>query len=125
MDDAICRSLGCGVIAMPTQFPTPSQPTARRSVGLLMYIAHRSTEDRIFADLADTGYCDITIAQGRVAQHIGPYGTRLTELAEQAQVTKQTADSWSTSSNALVTSASPTRATAEPAWSNWTPTHER
>ncbi|GAA5072178.1 MarR family winged helix-turn-helix transcriptional regulator [Nocardia iowensis] len=61
------------------------------NVGLLMYIAHRSMEERIFAELGAAGFDDITVAQGRVAQRIGPDGTRLTELAEQAQITKQTA----------------------------------
>ncbi|MEV6338268.1 MarR family transcriptional regulator [Nocardia vinacea] len=61
------------------------------NVGLLMFIAHRSMEDRIFADLAESGYDDITVAQGRLAARIGADGSRLTELAEQAQVTKQTA----------------------------------
>ncbi|WP_330250099.1 MarR family transcriptional regulator [Nocardia sp. NBC_00565] len=61
------------------------------NVGLLMFIAHRSMEDRIFADLAEAGYNDVTIAQARLAARIGPDGTRLTDLAQQAQVTKQTA----------------------------------
>ncbi|WP_040695071.1 MarR family winged helix-turn-helix transcriptional regulator [Nocardia vinacea] len=61
------------------------------NVGLLMFIAYRSMEDRIFADLAESGYDDITVAQGRLAARIGADGSRLTELAEQAQVTKQTA----------------------------------
>ncbi|WP_433759162.1 MarR family winged helix-turn-helix transcriptional regulator [Nocardia sp. CA-135398] len=61
------------------------------NVGLLMFIAHRSMEDRIFADLAESGYDDVTVAQGRLAARIGADGSRLTELAEQAQVTKQTA----------------------------------
>ncbi|MFI6040893.1 MarR family winged helix-turn-helix transcriptional regulator [Nocardia sp. NPDC051321] len=61
------------------------------NAGLLMYIAHRSMEDRIFAELGAAGFDDITVAQGRVAQRIGADGTRLTELAEQAQITKQTA----------------------------------
>lgn len=61
------------------------------NVGLLMFIAHRSMEDRIFADLAEAGYDDVTIAQARLAARIGPDGTRLTDLAQQAQVTKQTA----------------------------------
>ncbi|WP_280499269.1 MarR family transcriptional regulator, partial [Nocardia cyriacigeorgica] len=48
-------------------------------------------ENRVFAALAEAGYADITLAQARIVQRIGPDGTRLTELAEQAQVTKQTA----------------------------------
>src|SRR3712207_8974907 len=48
-------------------------------------------ENRIFAALAQAGFDDFTLAQARVMQRIGPEGTRLTQLAEAAQVTKQTA----------------------------------
>ncbi|WP_069167208.1 MarR family winged helix-turn-helix transcriptional regulator [Nocardia altamirensis] len=61
------------------------------NVGLLMLIAYRSMEDRIFAALADSGYGGITIAQGRILAQIGADGTRLTELAARTQITKQTA----------------------------------
>ncbi|MEV6065629.1 MarR family transcriptional regulator [Nocardia sp. NPDC052001] len=61
------------------------------NVGLLMFIAHRSMEQRTFDALVEAGHGDITTAQGRLAAQIGPDGTRLTELAERAQVTKQTA----------------------------------
>ncbi|QBS43538.1 MarR family winged helix-turn-helix transcriptional regulator [Nocardia sp. CS682] len=64
---------------------------AELNAGLLMFIAHRSMEDRIFAELHAAGFTDITVAQGRVAQRISRDGIRLTELAEQAQITKQTA----------------------------------
>lgn len=61
------------------------------NTGLLLFIAHRAMENRIFAALARAGFDDFTLAQARVMQRIGPDGTRLTELAESAQVTKQTA----------------------------------
>ncbi|NUS43043.1 MAG: winged helix DNA-binding protein [Mycobacteriaceae bacterium] len=61
------------------------------NVGLLMFIAHRSMEERIFAELANAGHRDITVAQGRLAARLAPEGSRITDLAEQAQVTKQTA----------------------------------
>ncbi|TWP46921.1 MarR family transcriptional regulator [Lentzea tibetensis] len=48
-------------------------------------------ENRVFAAMAEAGYGDITVAQARLLQRIGPDGTRLTVLAEAAQVTKQTA----------------------------------
>src|SRR5688500_7302006 len=48
-------------------------------------------EARLFAALAVAGFDDITPAQARIAARIGPTGTRLTDLAEQALVTKQTA----------------------------------
>ncbi|RNL63360.1 MarR family transcriptional regulator [Nocardioides marmoriginsengisoli] len=56
-----------------------------------MFIAFRSAEARIVADVAAAGFDDLTLAQGRVAARIGPNGTRLTDLAEQAQITKQSA----------------------------------
>jgi DNA-binding MarR family transcriptional regulator len=61
------------------------------NIGVLLFIPYRAMENRVFAALADAGYADFTVAQARVVQRIGPNGTRLTELAEQAQITKQTA----------------------------------
>lgn len=61
------------------------------NVGLLLFIPYRDLENRVFAALAAAGFDDFTPAQARVMQRIGPDGTRLTELAEAAQVTKQTA----------------------------------
>ena len=61
------------------------------NVGLLLFIPYRELERRVFAALAAAGFDDFTPAQARVMQRIGPDGTRLTELAEAAQVTKQTA----------------------------------
>ncbi|SFE67521.1 DNA-binding transcriptional regulator, MarR family [Blastococcus tunisiensis] len=61
------------------------------NVGLLLFIPYRAMEARVFAALADEGFDDFTPAQARVMQRIGPEGTRMTELAEAAQVTKQTA----------------------------------
>jgi DNA-binding MarR family transcriptional regulator len=61
------------------------------NLGLLCYIAYRALETRVFQALAEAGFEDLTIAQGRIAARISPQGTRITELAEAAQVTKQTA----------------------------------
>src|SRR4051794_14553747 len=41
--------------------------------------------------LAEAGFDDLTASQGRIAARVGPDGTRIGELAEQALVTKQTA----------------------------------
>jgi DNA-binding MarR family transcriptional regulator len=60
-------------------------------VGALMFIANRAVENRVIDALRQAGYADLTLAQGRIAARIGPDGTRLTDLAEQAQVSKQTA----------------------------------
>jgi DNA-binding MarR family transcriptional regulator len=61
------------------------------NLGLLLFIPYRAMESRVFAALAEAGYDDITPAQARVFQRIGPGGNRLTDLAEQAQITKQSA----------------------------------
>jgi len=64
----------------------PDQP----HVGVLFFVAHRAVEQRVLATLRDAGF-EVSLAQGRLFARIGPDGTRLTELAESAQVTKQTA----------------------------------
>lgn len=66
-------------------------PESELSTGLLLFLPYRALESRIFAVLAEAGFDDFTPAQARVLQRVGPDGTRLTELAEQAQITKQTA----------------------------------
>lgn len=61
------------------------------NTGLLMFVAYRAMDTRVLEALAEAGFDDVTMAQARVFQRIGAQGTRLTELAEQARVTKQTA----------------------------------
>lgn len=59
------------------------------NLGLLLFIPYRALENRIFAALAAAGY-EITPAQARVLQRVNDNGSRIGELAEAAQVTKQT-----------------------------------
>lgn len=61
------------------------------NVGLLMQIAFRAMEQRVLRALAESGFGDISVAQARIVAQIDAAGTRLTELAERAQITKQTA----------------------------------
>lgn len=56
-----------------------------------MFVAVRHVENRVVEHLRTGGFDDLTLAQARVAARIGPDGTRLTDLAAAAQVTKQTA----------------------------------
>ncbi|GAA3859344.1 winged helix DNA-binding protein [Streptomyces lacrimifluminis] len=70
---------------------TASVPESELSTGLLLFLPYRALESRVFAVLASAGFDDFTPAQARVLQRVGPDGTRLTELAGQAQITKQTA----------------------------------
>jgi len=59
-------------------------------VATLMLIAYRAMDERVISAMREAGY-DITVAQARLAQRIAEDGSRLVDLAEQAQVTKQTA----------------------------------
>jgi DNA-binding MarR family transcriptional regulator len=56
-----------------------------------MFIAHRAVEIRVHEALRDAGFADLTAAQARIAQRLSPNGIRITDLADQARVTKQTA----------------------------------
>ena len=56
-----------------------------------MFVAHRAAESQVFETLHAAGFDDLTMAQCRLAQRLSPDGIRLTDLAVQAQVTKQTA----------------------------------
>jgi DNA-binding MarR family transcriptional regulator len=61
------------------------------NLALLCFVAYRAMESRVLQDLAAAGFGDITAAQGRIFARLDPGGTRITDLAERAQVTKQTA----------------------------------
>jgi DNA-binding MarR family transcriptional regulator len=68
----------------------PEDAANQMNLGLLLFLSYRAMENRVLSALADKGF-EVTLAQARIFQRIGPNGTRLTGLAEQAQVTKQTA----------------------------------
>ena len=61
------------------------------NTGVLLFLPYRAMEARVFAGLAERGFDDLTPAQARVFQRIADRGSRVTELAEQAGITKQTA----------------------------------
>lgn len=56
----------------------------------LMFVSYRAMDARVQEAMREAGY-DVTVAQSRLAQRIGDEGSRLTDLADSAQVTKQTA----------------------------------
>ncbi|MEO3783953.1 MarR family transcriptional regulator [Actinocorallia sp. B10E7] len=64
----------------------PEEP----SIGVLLFIPYRAMEERVFAALDAAGH-EITRAQMKLLQRIDEDGSRLSALAESAQVTKQTA----------------------------------
>ena len=59
-------------------------------VATLMFIAYRAMDEQVIRAMREAGV-NVTVAQARLAQRIADEGSRLTDLAEQAQVTKQTA----------------------------------
>jgi DNA-binding MarR family transcriptional regulator len=59
--------------------------------GVLLLIPYRHMEDRILQAVRDAGFTDVTLAQARVFQRLAPEGSRLTDVAAQAQITKQSA----------------------------------
>ena len=61
------------------------------NVGVLLFLPYRAMEARVFAGLAEAGFDYFSPAQARVFQRIAADGSRVTDLAEQAGVTKQTA----------------------------------
>jgi DNA-binding MarR family transcriptional regulator len=81
---------------MPSASTAPSRRTTRSTaqpelnLGLLLFIPYRAMEREVLDALAEAGFDDVTLAQVRVFQRINSDGSRLTELAEAAQVTKQT-----------------------------------
>ena len=70
---------------------SPPDGQERLNLGLLCFIGARAVETRVIDALAAAGFDDMTPSQGRIAARIGPSGTRIGDLAEQALVTKQTA----------------------------------
>lgn len=66
----------------------PDEP----NLGLLLYIPYRHLESAVMKALRAQGH-DLPLNQARVFQRIAPEGSRLAELAEAAQLPKQTVGS--------------------------------
>jgi DNA-binding MarR family transcriptional regulator len=66
--------------------------TDELNLGLLLFIPFRYMESAVIATLKANGH-DIPLNQARVFARINPQGSRLAELAEAAQVSKQTVGS--------------------------------
>jgi len=62
---------------------------ANLNIAQLLEIPFHALVVQLHARLAERGYSDIRPAHGNVFGHIRPHGSRLTELAERAQITKQ------------------------------------
>lgn len=62
-----------------------------QELGILLFVANRALEQRAFDAVVAAGITGITPAQARVAARIAPNGSRVSDLAAQARVTKQSA----------------------------------
>jgi DNA-binding MarR family transcriptional regulator len=62
---------------------------ARPNIGILLRGPYQEVVRRIADNLADAGFDDIRPAHTAVFQHIKAEGSRLSELAQSAQITKQ------------------------------------
>jgi DNA-binding MarR family transcriptional regulator len=78
---------------MSRQPPSPALPGSSRhehpNLGILLRIPFQEVVRRVSAGLAEAGFADLRPAHTAVFQHIDVDGSRLTDLAERAQITKQ------------------------------------
>ena len=68
-----------------------THPRQRQELGILLFVANRALEQRAFDAVVAAGITDVTLAQARIAARIARDGSRVSDLAEQARVTKQSA----------------------------------
>lgn len=66
-----------------------ADPTDRRMLGALLRIPFQAIVIRLHHDLSAAGFGELRPAHYVVFQLIRPEGSRLTELADEAQITKQ------------------------------------
>jgi DNA-binding MarR family transcriptional regulator len=66
-----------------------SSGDVRPNLGILLRDPFQEVVRRVSAGLADAGFDDLRPAHTAVFQHIEAGGSRLTDLAERAQITKQ------------------------------------
>ena len=61
----------------------------RRTLGALLRGPYQRLARRVYGELQQRGYPDVRPAHSAVFRHILPGGSRITDLAERAQLTKQ------------------------------------
>lgn len=70
--------------------PDPGAADSEPNLGVLMFIPYRHMEERVLEAVSAAGH-HITLAQARVFQRIDQHGSRLSRIAESAQMSKQAA----------------------------------
>ena len=77
-------------MSRPRRPPLPGSSRAERpNLGILLRIPFQAVVRGVSAGLAEAGFDDLRPAHTAVFQHIEASGSRLTDLAEGAQITKQ------------------------------------
>lgn len=64
-------------------------PSAQRSLGFLLRSAYQLLADEVYRQLHAAGFPEVRVAHSAVLRHIRPSGSRVTELADRAGITKQ------------------------------------
>jgi DNA-binding MarR family transcriptional regulator len=67
----------------------PSYPDRERTLGSLLRLPYHALQARTYAALAEKGFDDLRAAHSAVLRHIEPEGSRVTDLAARAGMTKQ------------------------------------
>src|SRR5581483_8051158 len=77
-------------MSSPPDKPLPgSAGDERPNIGILLRVPFQEIVAQVSAGLAEAGFDDLRPAHTTVFQHISAKGSRLTDLAERAQITKQ------------------------------------
>ncbi len=66
-----------------------SYPEHHRTIGALLRIPYQHLQQQVYEQLARTGHSEVRPAHSVVFRYILPEGSRITDLAEQAGITKQ------------------------------------
>ena len=61
----------------------------RRTLGALLRRVEETIRERVYARMAEAGFADIRPAHSSLLRHLTEGGSRVSELAERAQMTKQ------------------------------------
>jgi DNA-binding MarR family transcriptional regulator len=74
---------------MSVRLPATSARQAPENLAILLREPFRAMSDEVFERLAARGHGDVRAAHGNVFQYLDDEGTRVVELAQRAQMTKQ------------------------------------
>lgn len=69
--------------------PSSSFPEQARTLGALLRLPYHRLSKRLYAEMAEGGFGEIRPSHSVVFRHLSPEGSRLTDLAEVAGLTKQ------------------------------------